>query len=199
MFVGRANQIALAQVRLVVGRLDASEGSGTDAGALVEGFTELERLAAAGRAMAAVRAAETNQWRQDGDRSPEHWLARKSGTTVGAARDALDTAKRLQSLPKTDEAVRSGKLSAQQASAISDAAAADPDAEQSLLAAAEGASLAELRGKADEVKANARSADEERARQEQIRRSRSLRSTAADGVGEIHVRGPAADIARFRS
>jgi hypothetical protein len=193
-----ANRLALGQLRSVVQRLDPATLTGPEAVALVDWFNELERLAAAGRALVAARAAETNQWRRDGDRSPDHWLARKTGTTVGAAKDELDTARRLQELPKTDAAVRAGRLSAQQAAAIAEAAAADPDAEQSLLDAAPDESLAELRARADRVKAAARSAEEEAERQERIRRSRSLRRCqAADGAHELHARGTAADIAAF--
>jgi hypothetical protein len=194
----RARELVVGQLRSVLRRLDAAVLSGPQAVVLLEWFAEVERLAAAGKALVAARAAETNQWRQSGDRSPEHWLARKSGTTVGAAKDALDTARRLQELPKTDAAVRSGRLSAQQAAAIAEAAAADPDAEQSLLDAGSDESLAELRARADRVKAAARSAEEEAERQERIRRSRSLRRCQApDGAHELHARGTAADIAAF--
>ena len=197
----RARELVLNQLRSMLRRLDVGLLTGPQAVTLLEWFAEVERLAAAGRAMVASRAVETNQWRSAGDRSPEHWLARTSGTTVGAARDALDTARRLASLPRTDEAVRSGKLSPAQAAAIADAATADPEAEESLLqTASSGRSLAELRNRAEEVKANARSAEAEQEREERIRRSRSLRkSVAPDGAHELHARGTAADIAVFWS
>ena len=108
----RARELVVGQLRRVLSRLDPSALTGPQAVSLLEWFATVERLAAAGKALVAARAAETNQWRQSGDRSPEHWLARKSGTTVGAAKDALDTARRLQQLPETDKAVRDGKLSA---------------------------------------------------------------------------------------
>jgi hypothetical protein len=196
----RANRIALEQVRSVVRRVEPSALTGPESVDLLGWFAELERLAAAGKALVAGRAAETNQWRADGDRSPEHWLARRSGTTVGAARDVLDTARRLERLPETDRAVRAGRLSAQQASAVAEAATADPDAERSLLDAAPEESLAELRGRAERVKAAARSAEDEAAREERLRRSRSLRrGTAPDGAHELHARGTATDIAAFWS
>jgi hypothetical protein len=117
---------------------------------------------------------------------------------VTAAREALATVERTKSLPATDRAVRSGQLSAQQAAAVAEAAAADPGAEQQLLDAAPEESLAELRNRADRVKAAARSAEDEAAREERIRRGRSLRrSVAADGSHELHARGTAADIAAF--
>jgi hypothetical protein len=196
----RARGLVTGQLRSMLRRLDAACLSGPQAVALVEWFAEVERLAAAGKALVAGRAAETNQWRRDGDRSPEHWLARRSGSTVGAAKETLDTARRLEQLPATDAAVRDGKLSAQQAAAVADAATADPSAESSLLAAAPKESLAELRNRAERVKAAARSAEDEAEREERIRRGRSLRrSVAPDGAHELHARGTAADIARFWS
>jgi hypothetical protein len=196
----RARELVVGQLRRVLSRLEPALLSGPQAVSLVEWFATVERLAAAGKAKVAARAVATNQWRRSGDRSPEHWLARLSGTTVGAAKDVLDTARRLEQLPETDRAVRAGRLSPQQASAVAEAAGADPDAERSLLAAAPEESLAELRGRAERVKAAARSAEDETAREERIRRSRSLRrSTAPDGAHELHARGTAADIATFWS
>ena len=113
----RARELVVGQLRRVLSVLDPATLTGPQAVSLLEWFATVERLAAAGRAKVAARAVDTNQWRSSGDRSPEHWLARVSGTTVGAAKDALDTARRLEKLPETDRAVRSGKLSAQQASA----------------------------------------------------------------------------------
>jgi hypothetical protein len=196
----RARELVVGQLKHVLSRLDPGALTGPQAVSLLEWFATVEKLAAAGKAKVAARAADTNQWRVDGDRSPEHWLARKSGTTVGAAKDAIDTARRLQRLPQTDKAVRDGKLSPQQASAVAEAAAADPDAEQQLLDAAPDESLAELRNRAERVKAAARSAEDEAAREERIRRSRSLRrSVARDGAHELHARGTAAEIAAFWS
>lgn len=148
--------------------------TGPQAVGLLDWFSQLERLGATGKALVAERAAATNQWRAGDDRSPEHWLARRTGTTVGAARDALDTARRVKSLPDTAAAMRDGRLSATQASAVAvaeaEAATADPAAE------------------------------DEAARQEAIRRSRSLRrSVAPDGAHELQARGTAADIALFWS
>jgi hypothetical protein len=196
----RARDLVVGQLRRVLAVLDPSTLTGPQAVALLEWFTRVERLASAGRSLVAARAAETNQWRRSGARSPEHWLAQQTGTTVSAAKESLDTARRLSSLPETDKAVRAGRLSPQQAAAVSEAATADPDAERSLLEAASDESLAELRNRAERVKAAARAAEDEAAREERIRRSRSLRrSVAPDGAHELHARGTAKDIATFWS
>jgi hypothetical protein len=155
-------------------------------------------LAAAGKALVAARAVETNQWRLGGDRSPEQWLANRTGTTPGAAKEALDTAHRVESLPATDAAVRTGRLSPGQAAVVADAATVDPDAEQELLDAAAAESLRELRNRAERIKAAARSAEEQQAREQRVHAGRYLRKTAnADGSHELRARGTASTIAMF--
>jgi hypothetical protein len=125
-------------------------------------------------------------------------LANRTGTSWGAAKEALVTAKRLESLPATNQAVRDGKLSAGQAAVVADAATADPGAEQQLLAAAPEESLKELRNRGERVKAAARSAEEQQEREARIHPGRFLRkSVAADGAHELHARGTAASIAMF--
>jgi hypothetical protein len=127
-------------------------------------------------------------------------LARRNGSTVSAAKEALDTARRLKTLPATDAALRSGLLSPAQAATVTAAAAAtaDPSAEASLLDAAPQESVAELRRRAERVLAAARSAEDEQARDDAIRRNRSFRkSVAVDGAHELHARGTADDIATF--
>ena len=70
--------------------------------------------------------------------SPDDWLARQNGTSVGDARRAIDTARRLKSsCPATADAFANGELSLGEADAISGAAAVDPAAEAELVAKAE--------------------------------------------------------------
>lgn len=192
----RIPEMVLNTVRSMVAKLDASALSGPQAVRLLDWFTALERVAAAGRAMVAARAAETNQWRRGGDRSAADWLAKRTGTTTGQARKALETAERAKQLPKTDEALRNGALSLDQAAAVTDGAAADPAAEDELLAAAGRESVRELRNRADRVKAAA--LPDDRARHDAIRRSRSAREFVGDdGAWNLHLRGTKDDGARF--
>src|SRR5207248_3206106 len=106
-------------------------------------------------ARAAARAEDCGAWARSGDRSPAHHLARITGTTVGQAMGAMETARKLEKLPEAKAAAGAGKLSAQQAEAIASAASADPGAEKTLLEAAQRLSLKELRDEADRVKAAA--------------------------------------------
>jgi hypothetical protein len=60
----------------------------------------MENMWAAVKAQAATWVADTGVWRGDGDRSAAHHLARTTGTSVGQAVEALDTARRLEGLPE---------------------------------------------------------------------------------------------------
>ena len=102
----------------------------TQAERVVEQASRIEKIAATLKALAAARVAETGSWRAEGDRSAAHHLARRTGTTVVQAAAAIDTARRLEALPETSAAARRGELSAEQTSAIADAAGADPGAER---------------------------------------------------------------------
>jgi len=84
---------------------------------LVEAFCELERLAVAGKLLFAARAAESTKWATEGHRSPEAWLADASGSSMGEAISAIQTADRLCGLEKTTKALRKGQLSQAQAKA----------------------------------------------------------------------------------
>src|SRR5207237_3583671 len=137
-----------------------------------------ERLVVAAKTLLARRAAESGRWRAKGDRSPAHWLARTTGTSVGQARATLETAERLRELPATEEALRAGKLSATQASVITDAASADPGAEGPLLERVGRDSVGELRDACEAVKA---AATDDAARHAQVHRARSLRSRREGG------------------
>ena len=151
---------------------------------MVDEASSIERIASTVKALAAARVAETGGWRAEGDRSPAHHLARRTGTTVVQAASALDTARRLETLPETSAAARRGELSAEAASAIAAAAGVDPRAEHALLETARRVPLAELREQCARTAAAAQ-ADPE-ARRARIHQRRSLRSYT-DNEGEWHL------------
>jgi hypothetical protein len=156
---------------------------------LLDELLELERLLAAKRALVASRAAEAGAWRREGARSPESWLARKAGSTVAAARGSMEAVANASAVPHVEDALRRGALSPTQAELVADAAKANPSAVGELLDAARQESVAELRRRAERVKAAVRSADDEQRRHEQIRRARCLRATVRDGVFELFAKG----------
>ena len=163
---------------------DAALLSSAHAERVVDEASSIERIASTVKALAAARVAETGGWRAEGDRSPAHHLARRTGTTVVQAASAIDTARRLETLPETSAAARRGELSAEAASAIAAAAGVDPRAEHALLETARRVPLAELRERCARTVAAAQ-ADPE-ARRARIHQRRSLRSYTDTG-GEWHL------------
>src|SRR5918995_698962 len=86
-------------------------GAGRDAAELWAAFDRVERLAAAGKTLLARRLADTHQPDETGTKTAAEALARRGGTSLGAARDALETSTRLRDLPQVEAAVRRGELS----------------------------------------------------------------------------------------
>jgi Domain of unknown function (DUF222) len=165
---------------------DPARVSAHDAARVVDDAAAIEKMAATVKSLAAARVAETELWKRDGDRSPAHQLARTTGTSIGQAKEALESARRMQALPATEAAARRGELSAQQVAVITDAAAADPDAEVRLLERARTSSVGELRDEAARTKANVCDLEERRRR---IHDQRSLRTWHdTDGASNLHLR-----------
>jgi hypothetical protein len=167
---------------------DASALTGSEALWRMREAARVENIAAALKAQCAARVAETEVHRTTGSRSAAEQLAKDSGSTIGAAKEAIAAAQRLADQPALDHAVRAGRLSPQQTAVIADAAAADPRAEQSLLAQVEaGASLPELRQAAARIK-NAAHPDPE-ARRKKIHDERFFRTwTDGEGAGNLRMR-----------
>ena len=172
-------QATVATQRRVLAALEPGCLDGPAALRLLEVFTAIERLGAAGRTLVAKRVEESNVWRQSGDRSAAHFIAQKTGTSVGRTQAGLETAERLAALPATAEAFRSGTLSEVQAEAIASAAALNPNEERPLLKRSEGDTFKQLRDACRRVR---HAVTDERARYAAIRAERHLR-TWTDGEG----------------
>jgi hypothetical protein len=180
----------------VMAGFDARLVDARDAAVLVEEFGAIERMAAAGRALAAARVARTKVWAETGDRSAAHWLARTSGTTVGQAVAVLETARHLDGLDATADALRAGDLSLEQAGAIAKAATADPHAERELLSTAAEAGVDQPREECRRVESAARV--DEVAHDDAIRRGRFARQWVdPDGAWRLSVRDTVAAGARL--
>jgi len=173
-------------LRQLVERLDPEVLEPAFATTLVEDFAFMQNLCAAGKALAARRVASSGAWQAQGDRTPAHWMARKTGSSVGQAAGILETAKRLEDLSGTDQAVRAGKLSETQAGHIASAAGANPAFEGELLKAAETEGVGQLKERCTKIKAT--SVPDEIARHESIRRGRYLRNWT-DQLGAFRLDG----------
>lgn len=167
-------------------RFDAARLAAVDAARVVEDAAAIEKMAATVKALAAARVAETDVWRRDGDLSAAHHLARTTGTPVGQARDALESARRVRGLAAVEAAARRGELSPQQMAVITDAAVVDPASEARLLEQAGRGSYGELRDECARTKANVTDLEERRRR---IHRQRYLRTwTDTDGAALLQMR-----------
>ncbi|MGH9305033.1 MAG: hypothetical protein ACRDZ5_11600, partial [Acidimicrobiales bacterium] len=173
----------LCDLQGVVADLDPESFRGEEAEHVLERFSKIERVAAAGKALCARRCVETNRHKAEGARNPGEWLGRKTGETQGRCLGGLETAEKLDGLVELDRQFRSGDLSVSQAREIAAAASLDPSSEAALLDLARRGSLKELRNEAERIKARARSKEEEAARQRRLHDSRYLRTwTGGDGA-----------------
>jgi hypothetical protein len=117
---------AIDALEAVVRDLEPGLVDGPGATRLMELFVRGEHVCAAGKAITTRRVAETNAHCETGQRSAAHLLASMSGVSVGSAEALVRTVERLDDLPATNEAFRSGKLSEAQAREITYAASKDP-------------------------------------------------------------------------
>jgi hypothetical protein len=198
--VGVVAELA-AQVQAVVAGFDPEVTGARDCLDLVGVFRDLEHAASAGLALAARRVAQTSLWADHGHRTAAHWLAAKTGVSVGEAMRLLETAEVAEHAPATMEALKNGELSIPEARAVGKAEAADPDAGAELVerAASEGVSVREIETDSARI-VHAASGETETQRAERIRRNRSFRvGSNGDGSSWFHGIGPTSDIARLEA
>jgi hypothetical protein len=155
----------------------------TECERIVEHAIVIEHIAATIKALAAARATDACGWKRDGNRTPEERLAKQSGISVGAAKRALATGEALAAGGATSEAARSGEISPEQASMITDAATANPSAEQDLLDKAKTGSLNDLDEACTKAKAAADPSPEDTYRRN--RAARRLSFWNKDGICKL--------------
>ena len=165
---------------------------------LYERLVAMEHLVAGAKLRMLRRVDEAPLDFGPGVRSKEEEIARRSGTSVRDAQEAMKTSKRLAEQQGTDDALRKGQLSEEQAKTISDAAGKDREAEQELLSTAKRKPLRDLKRKAQETKA--RGDADAAARRERIRRNRCVRRwNDADGTANLLLRDLPEHIAEIES
>ena len=150
---------------------------------VVADVSAMQGMLATVLADASARIADSGTWRSEGDRSAAHQLARETGTTVGAARQTLETGERLRELPALAGIARSGALSAAQTSAVAELGAVAPDLVPSFVARAQETTLAELREECARAAA-ARQPDPEEQRA-WVHAARSLRQWREAGGAQV--------------
>lgn len=162
-----------SSLRQLVTHLDPSGLDAASAVEIVDGFDQIERLAATGKAIAATQVEATQAWRRSGQRDTVGFVAARSGTKRGPVREAMGVASRLSELPLLSQAVRSGTVSLAQAADIAAAAVEHPDTEAELVDLAGRATLRELRARCLEIQARGDGAER------QHRRAKAERSCSS--------------------
>jgi hypothetical protein len=192
-------EAAAAEITEVLTALDPHAIVPADAADLWRRLDRVERVVAGAKLRLARKVEESGVWRRQGYPTAAHFLARTAGTTVGQATDQLRASEKLAELTATDDAVRTGELSVQQATLAADAAAVAPDRERELLARAGRDTLREFRDRCARTKAAARGRDG-KANHDAMHAARtcSVRPTA-DGGAQLWAKGTTDAIARMRA
>ena len=150
--------------------------SGDHAFALVALLGEAERAAASGIALFSPVVLESGSYAKAGHASAPDWLGAVSGSSSGAAKSRLAVAQQAARSPELAGALHDAHLSADQLKIVAETTAVAPKAPGALLALVdEGASNQELRDAAARLKAEARSAECDRARRARVHTNRHFR------------------------
>jgi hypothetical protein len=150
--------------------------SGDHALALVALLGEAERAAASGIALLSPVVVEAGSYAKAGHASAPDWLGAVSGSSAGAAKGRLGAAQQAARSPELSGALHDAHLSADQLKIVAETTAVAPGAPASLLPLVEdGASNQELRDAAARLKAEARSAECDRARRARVQAGRHFR------------------------
>ena len=172
----------------LVDRLDPDAVSASTARELWAILDKSERFCAAGKTLLARRLAQTHRPEKAGAKSAVEDLARRSGTSTGAAKDSLDTSVRLLEQPDVQGALRRGEVSLAQAAVISAAVAANSAEEHRLVELARRVSIPELREECARVRAAADSDPE--ATNRRLHQARRLRRYIdGEGFWNLHAKG----------
>ena len=151
-------------------------------------LTTLGNLVDAARISITPAIVASGRWKTEGSKSPEDWLAGKTGSSTGKARTQLETGKNLRKAPGTQESFLNGEISAEQADTIADAVEANPAAEDDLLNQAKRDSLKNLKDEAARRKAEVEDIEE---RERRLHRKRYVRQwTDKEGAWNLRARGP---------
>lgn len=168
--------------------LDPATVHPSDAVAVVEEVSALERQLAGLRLVCAPRAADSPAVKRTGHRSAEHWYAERAGVGLQAARRSLATGRRLQHLDDTRRRAMAGDLSEAQIDRVADAASHNPGCESAVLQAAGARSFRGLADACDRAKAEATREEDAVARVDAAHRRRFLRhGLTADGAFRLEV------------
>ncbi|MGQ0830043.1 MAG: DUF222 domain-containing protein [Microthrixaceae bacterium] len=171
-----------------VGSIDPDAVPASEATRLFERLDRIARAASGARTLLARRMADSLEWQRQGFRSPEEHLAATVGTSLSAAKTALQTSEALRSLPSTRAGMLDGTLSPAQGEVIAGAAVTNPAAEQTLIDKAGRTNLRELQEEAGRVRAAA-DPDPDATHARLHKQRRVSRHTDGEGMAHVHAQG----------
>jgi len=151
--------------------LDSDLVSADAARAIFATYERVVRLGLFGRAVMARKIDEASE------------VARMTGTSLGRAKETVETSKALRHAPEVSEALKSGDISLDQAAEIAKAEQARPGSSAELLALAHNDAFRVLRDQARKIKLEAEQHQDLGSRQHHARSAR----TYGDDLGMIHV------------
>ena len=131
---------AVATLERLAGRFEPGLYDLAGAKRFVDLTTRGERFLASIRGRSARWVEQAVNWTKSEHRNAAGWLSKATGESVGAAARELETARRLEDLPETADAFRTGEISEAQAAAVAEAATLDPGSEHRLLETVRGSS-----------------------------------------------------------
>ena len=190
--VARVESLA-RELSSCVASMDIEDLSGRAALEATEVFARVERLAMAGKTLAAGRAAQTGAWRAAGFDSAARWLAARTKATPTEAGRTLATAQHLSAdeLAPTRDALVTGTLNATQAHELATAVSRRPEEQERLLGLAARETVSQLRDECRKVRLARREAEDPEARRERIvGEMRFGHREVGDGVSELTARMP---------
>ncbi|HUG86688.1 MAG TPA: hypothetical protein VMM13_19115, partial [Euzebya sp.] len=186
----------VTDLQTLAARFDPDALEAADVNGVITDLGQALRLVQGMLTLAARRTRDTTA--KGGETAAAARLARATGTTPSQAKKTMATSTRLKGQDKVAAAVRAGRLSATQTAAIAEAAEADPNAQDSLLRAADQQSVADLRRTCRDTRMKA-DPDRDATRARHLAR-RSYRSwTEPDGEWKAMISGPADHGARFNA
>ena len=191
--------VALRRVRELVcaaaSTFDAEQLSGEGAAHALAEWATIVNAAQTGVALTAARIETCGPPASSGANSALDFVAKTTGTTSTKARDTVVHGRRIAIAPKTRAAATGGRLSPEQAVAITDATAVNPDAEDDLLHEATSVPVGELRRRCAQKKVEQQDRD---AIDAQIHLRRCLRRYRdAEGAEHLHATGTAREMAKI--
>jgi hypothetical protein len=162
------------EIRDLVSWIRRERVDGEEAISLLEEIGRIENTCASARVLLSGRIGESKLWKNRGERSAAHFVARATRTSVSRAVGVLEMATRLEELPRTTGAFEEGRVSETEVREIASAACLSPSSEKELLDTAKTGDVTALRGECRRVRSAA--ITDEGQRYEAIHRSRYLRS-----------------------